>query len=53
MQLSDAEDNTDQYTKGKCWSDLAQSETLSTWKRPSTGTWEVSSVPAHGSSGRL
>ena len=46
MQLSDAEDNINQRIKGQCWLDLAQSETLSTWRRPSFGTWEISSVPA-------
>ena len=53
MQLSDAEDNIVQCANGQCWTDLAQSETLSTWRRPSYGTWEISSVPEIGISGRL
>jgi len=53
MQLSDAEDNIAQPVKGQCWMSLAQSETLSTWRRPSYGTWEISSVPEIGISGRL
>ena len=53
MQLSDAEDKITQHVKAKCWADPAQSETLSTWRRPLYGTWEISSVPEDGTSGRF
>ena len=42
MLLSEAEDNIATRAKGECVVNLAQSETLSTWRRSLTGTWEVS-----------
>ena len=40
MFLSDAEDNKRTDANGKSVSYLAQSETLSTWRRSLTGTWK-------------
>lgn len=46
MLLSEAEDNMNAYAMGEYVFDLAQSETLSTWRNSLTGTWEISMLPA-------
>lgn len=46
MLLSEAEDNMNANVIGECVFDLAQSETLSTWRSSLTGTWEISMLPA-------
>jgi len=51
MLLSEAEDYMATRAKGKRVVNLAQSETLSTWRSSLTGTWEISILPAQ--SGRL
>ena len=53
MLLSEAEDHTAVRAEGERAVDLAQSETLCTWRRPLYGTWEISSVPEDGTSGRF
>ncbi|HEC96595.1 MAG TPA: hypothetical protein ENI58_00285 [Nitrospirae bacterium] len=53
MLLSEAEDHIALRAKGKRAVDLAQSETLSTWRRSLTGTWDVSLTPGEVSPGRL
>ena len=44
MLLSEAEDKIKLYANGKYRVDLTQSETLSTWRSPLHGTWEISSA---------
>ena len=51
MFLSEAEDNNHANAIGEFVRYLAQSETLCTWKRSLTGTWEISILPAQ--SGRV
>lgn len=45
MLLSEAEDNNPPSDIGKHDGYLAQSETLCTWRRSLTGTWEISILP--------
>jgi hypothetical protein len=47
MFLTDAENNIHTGATGKSVCDLAQSETLSTWRRSLTGTWEISILPVY------
>jgi hypothetical protein len=47
MLLSEAEDRIWLYVFGEYSLDLAQSETLSTWRSPLRGTWEVSSLSCY------
>ena len=53
MLLSEAEDYTATRAIGQRAVDLAQSETLSTWRRSLTGTWEISFTPGQVYPGRL
>jgi len=46
MFLSEAEDNNRSGVIGEPVRYLAQSETLCTWRRSLTGTWEISMVAA-------
>ena len=45
MLVSEAEDNNPAGANGEPDGYLAQSETLCTWRRSLTGTWEVSILP--------
>lgn len=51
MFLSEAEDKNRTNVIGEFVWYLAQSETLCTWRRSLTGTWEISILPAQA--GRL
>jgi hypothetical protein len=53
MLLSEAENYTATRADGERVADLAQSETLSTWRRSLTGTWEISFTPGQARPGRL
>lgn len=53
MLLSEAENNMNADTMGECVFDLAQSETLCTWKSSLIGTWEISMPPAMERAGWL
>lgn len=46
MRLSEAEDHLGAGARGEPVSNLAPSQTLSTWRRSLTGTWEISRMPA-------
>lgn len=45
MLLSEAENHIAPRVHGECVANLAQSQTLSTWRRSSIGTWEISLTP--------
>jgi hypothetical protein len=46
MLLSEAEDYIAARATGEQAADIAQSKTLSMWRRSLTGTWEISLMPA-------
>jgi hypothetical protein len=52
MLLSEAENNMGTGVIGETVHNLAQSETLGTWRRSLTGTWEISLPPAGERAGR-